>query len=86
MQCKTEKTTNMKQISIYRTVKGETTLIGDFTIEEERIYMTALEKALEDICGVDSTLVLIKGCFSLQVYDLVSHKYTLTYQSELITR
>lgn len=73
----------MKEFKIYKVTPNSTCSLGEFTREEKNHFMAAAQRALIDMCEMSTQLVVIRGVYSLQVWDEYTHRSVLSYQVEL---
>lgn len=73
----------MKEFKIYKVTPNGTCPLGEFTRDEKNHFMTAAQRALIDLCDMSTHLVVIRGAYSLQVWDEYTHRSVLSYQVEL---
>ena len=80
-----KKTMKTKVFKIYKVTPIGTYSLGEFTREEKEHFMTAAQRALIDMCEMSSHLVVIRGAYSIQVWNEYTHRSMLSYQVEFIS-
>lgn len=75
----------MKTMKIFKTIETGSELIGEFTNNEYKEFFKHAEIFMQNISDVFPHLVLLRGVWSVHLWDENKHKTVLTYNAEFIS-
>lgn len=74
----------MKTMRIFKTTENGIETLGDFTHTDYKVFYSHVEMFMENISDVFPHFKLLRGVWSLHLWDDSKHKVVLSYTAEII--